>query len=54
MNKQVVRRSGYPKLDTLALAAVPSRLPKPPKGLADPTWSYEINLRMNDRWASTP
>ncbi len=54
VNKQVVRRSGYSKLDTLALAAVPSRLPKPPKGLADPTWSYEINLRMNDRWASTP
>ncbi len=54
VSKKVVRQSGYSELDSLALAAVPPRLPKPPKGLADPTWSYEINLRMNDRWASTP
>jgi TonB family protein len=50
ISKEVVRQSGYRELDELALAAVPERFPKPPKGLAEPTVEYAINLRLNDHW----
>lgn len=54
VSKSIVRQSGYSELDAVTLASVPTRFPKPPKGLADPTLPYTLNYTMNDRWASSP
>ena len=48
---EVVRNSGYPELDAVALGAIPKRLPKPPDGAANPTFVHQIDFRQTDRWA---
>ena len=53
VTKTLVKRSGYPQLDDVALAAIPRRVEKPPKGAAEPTFAHTIEFRNTDRWAST-
>ena len=51
LEAEVVRNSGYPELDAVALGAIPKRLPKPPDGAANPTFVHQIDFRQTDRWA---
>lgn len=48
---EVLRQSGYPELDAHALASIPKRLPRPPDGAAEPTFTHTINFRKTDHWA---
>ncbi len=50
-DKKLIRRSGYSELDRIAMAAVPTRVGRPPRGMAQPTFTYEMDFRMTDRWA---
>ncbi|MCP4803950.1 MAG: TonB family protein [Proteobacteria bacterium] len=52
VTKTLVKKSGYSQLDQVALASIPTRVERPPKGSADPVFEHTLEFSYTDRWAS--